>query len=59
MSTSSNPLAPDPVTNVDGPDVYPPIEPQEEDLGDAVPVGEDGNVETGEEMERRRRGEEL
>jgi hypothetical protein len=45
MATSNNPLAPNPVTDIDGPDVFPPIEPQE-DLGEPVPVGEEGNVET-------------
>jgi hypothetical protein len=45
MATSNNPLAPNPVTDIDGPDVFPPIEPQE-DLTKAVPLGEEGNVET-------------
>jgi len=45
MATSSNPLAPNPVTDIDGPDVFPSIEPQK-DIGEAVPVGEEGNVET-------------
>ena len=44
MATSNNPLAPNPVTDIDGPDVFPRIEPQE-DLGEPVPVGEEGNVE--------------
>jgi hypothetical protein len=39
MATSNNPLAPDPVTNIDGPEVFPPIEePVQEDLGEAVPL---------------------
>jgi hypothetical protein len=42
MATSNNPLAPDPVTDIDGPDVFPPIEPPiPEDLGEGVPLGED------------------
>ena len=42
MATSNNPLAPNPVTDLDGPDVFPPIEtPNPEDLGEAVPLGED------------------
>jgi len=44
MATSNNPLAPNPETDIDGPDVYPPLEPVE-DLGEGVPVGEEGNVE--------------
>jgi len=46
MATSNNPLAPNPITDIDGPDVFPPIEPAHEDIGQAVPVGEEGNVET-------------
>jgi hypothetical protein len=44
MATSNNPLAPDAETDIDGPEVYPPLEPIE-DLGEGVPVGEEGNVE--------------
>jgi hypothetical protein len=44
MGTSNNPLAPNPMTDIDGPDVFPPIEPQK-DLNTAVPVGEEGSVE--------------
>jgi hypothetical protein len=44
MATSNNPLAPNPETDLDGSDVYPPLEP-EEDLGSPVPLGEEGNVE--------------
>ena len=37
----TNPLAPNPTTDIDGPDVFPPIEPEpNEDLGTGVPVGE-------------------
>jgi len=42
MATSNNPLAPNPVTDIDGPDVFPPIEPVQEDLGRAVPLEDDG-----------------
>jgi hypothetical protein len=51
MATSNNPLAPDPVTDIDGPDVFPPLEPVE-DLGAGVPVIQPGVIETG----RERRG---
>ena len=30
MATSNNPLAPNPVTDIDGPGVYPPFEPVED-----------------------------
>jgi hypothetical protein len=46
MATSNNPLAPDPLTDLDVPDIFPPIEPEpQEDLTQGVPVGEEGNVE--------------
>ena len=46
MATSNNPLAPSAITDIDGADVYPPIEPEtNEDLGGPVPLGEEGNVE--------------
>jgi len=48
MATTSNPLAPDPITEIDGPDVFPPIEPVE-DLGAGVPVIQPGDIETGHE----------
>jgi len=44
MATSNDPLAPDATTDIDGPDVFPPIEPQE-DLEEAVPLGEEDDVE--------------
>ena len=45
MATSGNPLAPDPETNLDGPDVFPPlddgdIETLEEDYGEP-PLGDE------------------
>jgi hypothetical protein len=50
MATSNNPLAPDPETDIDGPEVHRHIVPivniePVEDLGVGVPVGEEGNVE--------------
>jgi hypothetical protein len=50
MGTSNNPLAPNPVTDIDSPEVRKHIapdaeEPPDEDLGEGVPVGEEGNVE--------------
>ncbi len=45
MPISSNPLAPDPVTDLDSPDVFPPIEPQQEDLTRGVPLGEGGDTD--------------
>lgn len=50
MAATGNPLAPDPVTNIDGPEVFPPIEPIE-DLGEGVPIGEPGNAEPDPEEE--------
>ncbi len=46
MTPTTNPLAPDPITDIDSPDVFPPIEegPQE-DLTEAVPLGEDDDDE--------------
>jgi len=44
MATSNNPLAPDAITNIDGPEVWTPIEPQE-DLTRRVPVGEEEDSE--------------
>jgi hypothetical protein len=43
---ATNPLAPEPVTDIDGPDVFPLIEPAE-DLGTGARVPED--IETGDE----------
>ena len=41
---STNPLAPNPTTNIDGPEVFPPIEPEpNDDLGNEEP--EDGPVD--------------
>jgi len=45
MATSNNPLAPNPVTDIDGPEVFPPVEPQE-GPGESLPEGEAGNVQT-------------
>jgi len=44
MATSSNPLAPDATTDIDGPEVWTPIEPQE-NLTNGVPVKEDEDTE--------------
>jgi hypothetical protein len=48
MATSHSPLAPNPVTDIDGPEVFPSINPIE-DLGAGVPVGEEGNIEVDED----------
>ena len=50
MGISNNPPAPYPVTDADSPEIRRHIapvaeEPPEEDLGEGVPVGEEGNVE--------------
>jgi hypothetical protein len=45
MATSNNPLAPDPETDIDGPEVFPPIKPIT-DLGiELPPEGEDEEPE--------------
>ena len=50
MATSNNPLAPDPVTDLDGPDVYPPMEPEpQEDIGGTEPDEEDETDEFADE----------
>ena len=55
MATSNNPFAPDPVTDIDGPEVHQHevpivnIEEPEQDLGAGVPVGEEGNIEVDED----------
>jgi hypothetical protein len=56
MATSNSPLAPDPVTDIDNPEVHQHTVPivnvgQEEDLRGGVPVGEEGNVEYDEASE--------
>jgi hypothetical protein len=56
MATSNNPLAPNPETDIDNPEVHQHNVPivnveQEEDLGAGVPVGEEGNVEYDEDAE--------
>jgi hypothetical protein len=43
---STNPLAPNPVTDLDGPEVFPPIEPQE-DIGEIIPLEDDGTGKPG------------
>jgi hypothetical protein len=60
MATSNSPLAPDPVTDIDGPEVHQhnvPIVnvelPPDEDLGERVPVGEEGNVEYEDDLASR------
>jgi hypothetical protein len=45
---ATNPLAPNPVTDIDGPEVFPPIEPQKA-LGRPLPRGEQGSAEEGSE----------
>jgi hypothetical protein len=50
MAASTNPLAPDPETNIDNPEIHRHeipivnIDPPE-DLGVGVPVGDEGNIE--------------
>ena len=44
MAISNNPLAPDPITDIDGPEVWKPIRPQE-DLTKRVLVGEEEDSE--------------
>ena len=44
MATSNNPLAPDATTDIDGPEVWAPIEPLT-DLTDGVPVEEEEDAE--------------
>jgi hypothetical protein len=37
MATSNSPLAPDPLTDIDGPGVYPPFEPVEDIAAEHLP----------------------
>jgi hypothetical protein len=50
MATSNNPLAPDATTDIDGPEVWAPIEPLT-DLTDGVPVEEEEDAELEDEDE--------
>lgn len=57
MSTSTNPLAPNPETNIDNPGFRnPPIAPEEpqEDPGRGVPIGEPDEDEDEDEGQERR-----
>jgi hypothetical protein len=38
---ATNPLAPYPTTDIDGPEVFPEIDPPQEDIGEGVPLGEE------------------
>lgn len=52
MAPSTNPLAPDPTTDIDGPEVFPPLDPeQQEDLTQAVPLDEDDEFDPDDEEE--------
>lgn len=46
MATSNSPLAPDAQTDIDGPDVFPPIKPIT-DLGVEQPEEEEPSLEPG------------
>jgi hypothetical protein len=56
MATSNNPLAPDPVTDIDGPGVYPPFQPVEDIDAEHLP-GTDSEPDYDEPVEDPNSGE--